>query len=241
MLGIFDPGESPSAELATGTGWGVTPVTSDVYAYGPSYTSLSGVPSTTMRLTVGVGAVTPAQAAAIGQMLVADGQAQAYIRIMWEMNESGTCWFPWGLNCIGGLGMTDATYISTFQEAATAFRSVPGSHFQIVWNINGAASVPAAAYPGDSYVDQVGADQYDYSGYSSNLSIAIAFAKAHGKALQIDEWGVMGHDDPAYINGMATLMHAAGSEVSLEVYFNNATNVLSDYPSALAAYKADFG
>ncbi len=242
-VGLFTPGESVSNEESVASSWGVSLVASDVYAAGPAYTSLSGLPagSSSIRETIAVGAVTPAEATAIGQMLVANGQPDAYIRIMWEFNESGTCWFPWGLDCSGGSdGMTPSIFISTFQAAATAFKAV-SNQFVIVWNMNGASSVPAADYPGDSYVDQIGIDQYDYSGYAANMQAAISFAAAHGKPIQVDEWGVMGHDDPNYINSMASLMLNPANDVALQVYFDNATNVLTNYPNALAAYRSDFG
>ena len=189
-----------------------------------------------MPLTVAVGAVTAAQATTIGKMLVADGQAYAYIRIMWEMNGN---WFPWGIDG-GSLGYSAATYVSVFRTAVDAFRAVPGNHFQIVWNVNGSSSVPTAAYPGSAYVNDIGVDQYDYSGYPSNMNAIIAFAKSQGKPLQVDEWGVMRHNDPTYVNTMASFMNSA-DDISLQVYFDNGSNVLTDYPAALSAYEADFG
>ncbi len=148
---------------------------------------------------------------------------------MWEFNTSG---WPWS-------SFSASQFVTTFQRAASAFYAVPGADFRIVWNENGAPSVPAAYFPGAAYVNAIGIDQYDFIGYAANMQAAISFAQQKGLPLQVDEWGVNGQDDPTYVTTMAS--DILNDHISLEVYFDNANSVIQDYPSALTAYRAAFG
>ncbi len=236
-LGLFVAGESPAAITALAAELGVSAGMMTVYANQPSYTTFTP-PDTNMRLLLGVGEVTPAEATTIGDTLVATGHANTMIRIMWEMNGN---WFPWGTQSLSA-----AQYISIYQAAEQAFAAVPGNEFQYVWNVNAGTAEPGRTefdtYPGSAYVTNIGIDYYDY-GVSSESWIppVLAFAATQGKPISFDEWGVNGANDPAYIDYISNIVHNPADDVTAEAYFNSGNSTLTDYPQAEAAYTADFG
>ena len=73
----------------------------------------------------------------------------------WEMNGD---WFDWSA------GGHEASYIGCFRQIVNSMRSVSGQDFTFVWNpsIGTSNSLADKAYPGDSYVDYVGIDTYDW-------------------------------------------------------------------------------
>jgi hypothetical protein len=197
----------------------------------------------------------------LAEQLVVGGQASATLRLGWEMN--GT-WFAWN-------GVNDPlAWVGAYRHAVTAMRSVPGQHFAFDWTVALGATDPVPLYPGDRYVDLIGADLYDvsYTTKASNhtavwdellskpygLSWLAGFAAAHGKRISVGEWGVTercdghgGGDDPAFIDRMHAWMD--GHDVAYETYFNTldrsicATFALDGtaFPKAAARYKALFG
>jgi beta-mannanase len=212
---------------------GVTAGMMTVYAYN-NYTQFSP-PNTSMRLLLGVGEVTPAEATSIGDTLVATGHPDTMIRIMWEMNGN---WFPWGVQAL-----SSAQYITLYQAAEQAFAAVPGNAFQYVWNVNAGTAESGRTefdtYPGDAYVSNVGIDFYDYH-EDGWVPPVLAFAAAHGKPVSFDEWGVNGTDDPAYIDYIANVVHNANYHVTAEAYFSDGTNDITRFPLAEAEYRKDF-
>lgn len=245
-FGLFYPGEDQTTILNLASSNSIqAPVITDVYAASPDYTSLSGLPANgPMRTTFACGAVTAAQATTLGNMLVANGRANAIIRIMWEMNGN---WFPWGEG--GSLGLTAAEYVSTFQTAATAFRAVSGNSFIICWNINATSSIPTSRYPGSTYVDQIGVDVYEgtfnsLSNAEAYFTDALDYAKSESKLLCVPEWGVGGNDTdgPSWIDYMANQFSTNSPYMSWQCYFANASNNIfsGSYPNSLAAFKAAF-
>jgi hypothetical protein len=184
-VGLFVSSQSPADVLALGKQLGVTPTVMTVYADGSCYCTYADPPSTSMTLMLGVGALTPSEATSIGQSLVAAGQSHAIIRIMWEQNQNVDGWFPdWNQTA-----MSAAQYISTFQSVVTTMRAVPGEAFKFMWNPNGGTGNEASGrtwedtWPGSSYVNYVGVDQYDYSGYAANIQAAITFAQSPPQSL----------------------------------------------------------
>jgi len=240
--GLFVNSQSVSDVQSLASQLGVPVNTITVYADGSAYNSYS--PSSgPLTLLLGVGALTPSQATSIGQSLVATGHADTIWRIMWEMNQNVSGWFdPWNQNA-----MSASSYIATFQAIVNAARAVPGENFKFMWNPNGGTGNENAGrtwndtYPGDAYVDMVGIDQYDYSGYQANFTQVESFAQQHGKAFAIPEWGLDGSDDPAYINYVSSLCHSGN--VALEAYFEYQGSMdtwLGDFPNSEAAFSADF-
>ena len=247
--GLFVSSQAPSDVLSLGRTLGVTPTVMTVYADGSCYCTYASPPSTSMTLMLGVGALTSAQATSIGQSLVAAGQSGAIIRIMWEQNQDIGGWFQdWNQ-----LSLTASQYISTFQNIVTTMRSVPGQAFRFMWNPNGGTGNEAQGriwgdtWPGSAYVNYVGVDQYDYSGYASNIQAVIAFAQSQGLAAAIPEWGLNGSDDPSYINGVADLVNNPANNFALQAYFSydggsgGIDSDITQFPQSQAAYTVDFG
>ncbi len=247
--GLFVNSQTPSDVLSLGRTLGVTPTIMTVYADGSCYCTYADPPSTSMTLMLGVGALTSTEATSIGQSLVAAGQSGAIIRVMWEQNQDVGGWFQdWNQ-----LSLTAAQYISTFQSIVTTMRAVPGEAFRFMWNPNGGTGNEASGrtwadtWPGSSYVNYVGVDQYDYPGYASNIQAVIAFAQSQNLAPAIPEWGLNGSDDPSYINGVASLVNNPANNFALQAYFSydggsgGIDSDITQFPQSQAAYIVDFG
>jgi hypothetical protein len=247
--GLFVGSQNPSDVLALGTQLGVTPSVMTVYADGSCYCTYSTPPSTSMTLMLGVGALTTSEATSIGNSLVAAGQSHAILRIMWEQNQDTSGWFQdWNQ-----LSLSAAQYIATFQSIVTTMRAVPGQAFKFMWNPNGGTGNEASGrtwqdtWPGSTYVNYVGVDQYDFSGYAANIQSVIAFANSQGLASAIPEWGLNGSDDPTYIKTVASIVNNPANNVAVEAYFNynggsgGIDSDITQFPQSEAAYTADFG
>jgi len=244
-LGLFVSSQSPSDVLALGRQLGVTPSIDTVYADQSSGYCTYSPPTTSMTLMVGIGNCSAAQVATIGQNLVHAGQSHAIIRVMWEQNQDISGWFQ-GWN---QLTLSAAQYVAIFQSTVTTLRTQSPT-FSYMWNPNGGTTNEASGrtwtdtWPGKAYVNLVGVDQYDYSGYASNVQATVAFAHAQGLPVAIPEWGLNGSDDPAYINGMAGLIKNPANDIVVQAYFSYAGSTDSDitqFPASAAAYTADLG
>jgi len=109
-----------------------------------------------------------------------------------------------------------AAFQRAYRNFVDAFRSVSGN-FKFEWNIALAKTAmdPAAAYPGDKYVDYIGADFYwNKAGGSAvdgmnmfkyltsakyGLQWLDDFATAHGKQTAFSEWGMNSANGGAFI------------------------------------------
>ncbi len=226
----------------------MSPTIDTVYAGGSDYNSYSppsGIPAG-MTLMLGVGALTPAEAASIGDNLVAAGQSHAIIRVMWEQNQDVDGWFQ-GWNQL--TYSTASSYIAEFQSVVTNMRAVAGEAFSFMWNPNGGTGSEASGrswqdtWPGSAYVNIVGVDQYDYSGYAANIQSVVSFAQSQGLPVAIPEWGLNGSDDPSYINGVAAIVNNPANNVILQAYFSYPGSIDSDitqFPQSQTAFQADF-
>jgi hypothetical protein len=154
----------------------------------------------------------------LAKAFVAGGQGSSIIRLGWEFNGG---WFPWSANGHA------ASFIAYWQQIVTAMRSVPGANFKFEWNPTlGDQGVGNLAnyYPGNSYVDYIGADVYDqnwakYPGAAAEfatletetygLNWLASFAAQQGKPVTLPEWGLGG---PPGNNGAP--LSAPGEEVS---------------------------
>lgn len=86
---------------------------------------------------------------------------RAYIRLAHEMNGN---WYPWAP---GSGGETPANYVAMWQHVVTMFRGagLDASHIQWIWSVNATdagAYTAESEYPGDSYVDWVAVDGYNW-------------------------------------------------------------------------------
>ena len=198
---------------------------------------------------------------ALAQELVSGGQAEATLRIGWEMTGD---WFAWS-------GVRDpVAWVDAYRHAVDAMRSVPGQHFAFDWTVALGAADPRPLFPGNDYVDLVGADVYDVS-FSIKagdhaavwhqlltepygLSWLAGFAAEHGKRIGFGEWGLEkrcdghgGGDDPAFIDAMRAWMDA--HDVAYEAYFDTQDKTIcatfafdgNTFPLAAARYKSLFG
>ena len=156
----------------------------------------------------------------LARVLVDNGQANAIIRPGWEFNGD---WYRWGA------AQDPAAYARYFRRIVSAMRAVPDAAFTFDWCLNlGRGTLdPDTAYPGDDYVDYIGADVYDHGwapGYTDpatrwqtlvdqpyGLRWQRTFARTHGKRISFPEWGLVtrldddhgGGDNPYYITRMA--------------------------------------
>ncbi len=201
-----------------------------------------------------------AQFRQLGATIVGNGQANAMLRLGWEFNGN---WYPWNANA------DPEGFKAAFRHVVGVLRSVPGSHFSIVWNPSLAAGTVSAdtLWPGDDVVDLVGLDVYNQSwrpqdadptirwqGHLTDiygLNWLATFATAHNKRIVIPEWATGtrpdGHgwgDDPLFIHNMAAWMRA--HNVLYQGYWDftasdfDGTMSAGKFPQTLQAYTAEF-
>jgi hypothetical protein len=122
----------------------------------------------------------------------------------------------------------------------------PPERLRMVWNPHGFSTPnrpgnqPRDYYPGDAYVDVVGADIYKLGSNTGLLTGADAIYKAFPrKPFAIPEWGIQGSDDPGFVERMADFLRAHG-RTELAVYFNGRGGSAFDMagkPRSRAAYQ----
>ena len=253
------PNGTHSAELGlynngtTASQLGVTVQVVSDYAYGPDWTTYApsgAVAAEGKLLMLAVGALTPAQATEIGTILADNGQPDAVIRPMWEMNQGS--WFPlWNENA-----MSAATYKATWIAMVDAFRSVPGTDFKFDYNINAGTGNNVNgrsnfdSFPGNAYVDYIGEDIYDntdsVAAAQAEITDMTNFAQVMGLPWSLPEWGMNGpDDDPAFVNMISseTNQSTCWEEALFSEPWSSSglgSNIL-DLPNSAAAYGADFG
>jgi hypothetical protein len=135
-----------------------------------------------------------------------------HIRTGWEFNAQ---WMHW--SAIG----KEKEFIGAYRQFVTTYRAVAKEHgvpdkFVFEWNVacGDFGMNPAAAYPGDAYVDIIGMDCYWNPKYDPKDPIEAwqwnvdrqyglkwhqTFAAAHGKRTSYSEWGVQGDNAGPYI------------------------------------------
>ena len=197
----------------------------------------------------------------VARTLVADGYAEATVRIGWEFNGD---WMPWA-----AAGDPDG-FIAYYRRIVAVMRGVEGTHFTFEWcpNHRRHAIDPPRAYPGDDVVDVIGMDVYDeiwnpihadpterwswYRDQPFGLRWHTDFAARHGKPIAYSEWGTGlrqdGHgagDDPVFIAGMADWF--AQSDPLYQSYWDDDTPEFNtrlstgQYPRAASAFVEKFG
>ena len=199
--------------------------------------------------------------ARLGRALVAGGEADAILRLGWEVNGS---WYRWSA------GSDPAAFAAYWRQVVTTLRAVPGQAFRFDWSpvLGQGAVAPDRAYPGDAYVDYIGLDVYDqdwFPGWSDpvqrwqnlltqpyGLRWHRDFAVAHGKQMTFPEWGLVirtdghgGGDDPYFISSMHDWI--ASSPVAYANYFefdapDGAHRLMTGrFPLAAARFRQLFG
>jgi hypothetical protein len=170
---------------------------------------------------------------AFGTLMTDAGRADSIVRLGWEFNEST---MPWR-------GLNAATYVACFRHAATAIRAT-APKVLIDWTVNAhhtpsnlCRGVSTNCYPGDTYVDIIGIDNYDHYPSSptkaafdrtanrpEGLTWLYKFARAHLKPFSVGEWGVSrlgGGDNPNFITWMHSWFAAHAPDLAYEAYFTN--------------------
>jgi Glycosyl hydrolase family 26 len=205
-------------------------------------------------------------ATALAENLVSYGAGSVVIRLGLEANGS------WEADYVGSTAAEMRDWATCYDNEVTAMRAVPGAHFLFVWNPNVCTTdLPLNAwYPGNSYVDIIGIDDYDqdcsthqtvsqegWAAYSTDsasntkndpnfpsLVNIEAFATANDKPLSFPEWGINSgtSDDAQYVTNMAKLFK--NDEFSFESYFDTNTDGIaplgSTIPNATSAYSEAF-
>jgi Glycosyl hydrolase family 26 len=172
---------------------------------------------------------------AYGTNLVNTGHGSVLTELAWEFN----LYPDWVADPAG--------YAACFRRIVGQVHvTAPNARF--AWTMNAGSADPTPMYPGDTYVDVVGVDQYDMWPASTSeatwttrinqtaaLQWAADFAVAHNKQLVVPEWGLAwtdlgggnwstdanhGGDNPFYINHMIDWFHDHASLLYLEMYFN---------------------
>ena len=194
--------------------------TSDQMVMGLPMVALDGSGNPENTLAEGAAGDENANFVAIAKNLVALGFGNAVLRPGWEFD--GT-WYPWSVE-----SDADAANFATYwQNIVTSMRSVPGANFKFLWSPAGFQSLSwdiNDAYPGNSYVDDVSLDVYDWSWDTSifppsgnpnntatvaqsnavfselltdteGLNWLASFAQAHDEPIVIPEWAVTIRND----------------------------------------------
>jgi Glycosyl hydrolase family 26 len=207
---------------------------------------------------------------AMARSLVAAGLGHSVLRIGWEFNGS---WFNWGITSTGKPGQyaTRAReFASAWRHIVTAIRHVKGAHFKFDWCVAAGPHYThlKLAYPGNSYVNYIGEDVYDWNrdnrpasakarwdaivNQGTGLAWLAKFAAAHHKKISVPEWALVhdafdkwhsGGDDTSFVDHM----HAwfASHNVAYENYFDSVDGDMSfslntgqQFPSAGKLYRA---
>ena len=223
--------------------------------------SIPIIPSTGGTLQAGAGGDYNSHFVALAHNLIDNGQANATLRPGWEFNGS---WYKWSA------ASDPAAFAAYWRQIVNAMRSVPGQHFEFDWcpTLGKASVAPDRAYPGDAYVDYVGADVYDNSWIANyrdpaarwndfvtqpyGLQWQSDFAAAHGKPMTFPEWGLStrsdghgGGDDPYFIQQMYDWIRT--HDVAHADYFEydapdgRHSLMNGQFPNAAAKFRALFG
>lgn len=238
-LAFFVTGQSPSGEASAAAALGVT-VTA-ITQYGDNSSPYSYSPpayEAGKTLIVGLGPASSSELTTIASAIKAAGWTAPIIRWCWEMNGN---WFDWGIQG-GKLGWSAATFVTNWKAAYALVHSIiPGA--VMCWNISMSATIPTSAYPGDSYVDAIGIDGYNYTGYAAQYATLLAFRAEHDKPLVIGEWGCetgSGHDTDyaAYAAYVISVIQNPANACLAQVYFDSPA--ITGFAAMEAAYKDAF-
>lgn len=196
--------------------------------------------------------------ARLARLLISRGQAGAAIRLGWEFNGD---WYRWNA------ALDPDAFVTYWRRIVRAMRAQPGAAFKFDWcpNDGKGTIAPDRVYPGDAYVDYVGADVYDHGwspGYQDptqrwreirdqpyGLAWQRQFAGEHGKPTSFPEWAVVrsahgGGDSPEFIRRMYDWIESGN--VAYSIYFEVDTGapmrlMTGNFPNATSAFQTLFG
>jgi Glycosyl hydrolase family 26 len=223
--------------------------------------SVPMLPDTPSSLAQGATGAYDAHFERLARLLVSRGQGGATIRLGWEFNGD---WYRWNAAQDAG------AFVAYWRRIVDAMRRQPGAAFKFDWcpNLGRGTIAPDRVYPGDGYVDVVGADVYDHGwmpGYQDpakrweelmnqpyGLRWQRDFARAHGKPVSFPEWGLVLHagghgggDNPSFVQRMYEWI--AANDVAYHSYFEvdmpgvPIRLMTGRFPNAAAEFKRLFG
>ena len=169
------------------------------------------------------------------------------IRFAHEMNAG---WYPWGRG-----SNSAATYVAAWRHVVSVFRAQGADNVKWVFspNVEEGGKYPIAPrFPGDSYVDYVALDGYNWGAASGNswASLADVFSSSYRTITRISSRPVMisetssaeaGGSKASWIR--AGLLHAIPRlfpRISAVIWFNRSQEdewQINSSPAALAAYR----
>jgi hypothetical protein len=145
------------------------------------------------------------------------------LRWYWEPNISNypACRGP------GSLADQAANYVSAYRRIVRIFDREHADNVTFVWSASTLTSVARMKmfYPGDKYVDWIGADGYDReqrgrSAFAEQFSPWYALFASRGKPMMITETGAT-TDQREYLEGAADVMPDQFPEVKAFLYFDS--------------------
>lgn len=171
-----------------------------------------------------------------------------FIRLAPEMNGS---WFPWGAKINGN---TPASYISMWRHVVSIFRSVGATNAKWVWspNVNCSGTCPFPAYyPGNSWVDWVALDGYNYASVDKTawMSFEQLFQKSYdilagmtSKPMMIAETSSteLGGDKAAWIESIPHVITTVMPRVRALIWFDRVKETdwrINSSAASLAAFR----
>ncbi|MFK8025406.1 MAG: PKD domain-containing protein [Ilumatobacter sp.] len=179
---------------------------------------------------------------AAAQDLVDTGYGDAVIRLGHEFDGA---WPPYSSR------QNEDAFIAAWRHVHEILSSV-SPDFRFDWNTTrgGWADWAQDAYPGDEYVDIVSMDVYwkidegdpSWNQYRwdtqfiANMQSQLDFAIAHGKPVAFPEWGLIGADEPRFVEGMyawfASLPTEGPGSLVYQAYFDSGKSKdrLADHP-----------
>ena len=143
-----------------------------------------------------------------------------------------------------------AFYVGAFQRIAEIFDVVGASNVSFVWAPSTAlvASPMEAFYPGDDYVDWIGADGYDRQqlgedAFATQFGAWYEMFHGRGKPMMVAETGAT-TDQAAYLRGIADVLPTDFPEIKALIYFDAAGEIdwrLGSYGATGLSAFADLG
>ncbi len=139
-----------------------------------------------------------------------------------------------------GLG-TPAQYVAAYRKVVNIFRARGANNVVFTWQMTGWAfradrgtrQYAAQWYPGDAYVDVVGADAYNWyscghgrgrwNSVKTLVDPALAFARNHGKQVALPEFGTVNNSRrAAWLTEAASYFKANDNLIAAVYYFHRA-------------------
>jgi Glycosyl hydrolase family 26 len=153
---------------------------------------------------------------------------------------------------------TSADFVAAYRRVVTIFRSAGATNVKFVWQMTSYAFVvgpndarsAAKWYPGDSYIDYVGADPYNFYNCGPGRNVwkdlsavadkALAFTKAHGKELVLAEFASQKDSASAsrraqWLTNAHTWIAANHSSIRAVFYFQAAHRAACYFPLSTTA------